>query len=194
MAKTKNKNTKEVRIFDANDLECRTLEDGKMVIEGYAVKFEVPATHGYTEIIDKNAFSGADLSDVIMKYNHEDSHLLIARTRNNSLRLTIDDIGLFVHAELLDTTSNLDVYKSVVAKLLDKFSFAFTVDKQEWDYETDTRRILKFDKIFDVSLVDIPFYDCTEVYARSLEVFEEEKRKYESLKLEKEKLKLLLDI
>lgn len=194
MAKTKNKNTKEVRIFDANDLECRTLEDGKMVIEGYAVKFEVPATHNYTEIIDKNAFNGADLSDVIMKYNHEDSHLLIARTRNNSLRLTIDDIGLFVHAELLDTTSNLDVYKAVVAKLLDKFSFAFTVDKQEWDYETDTRRILKFDKIFDVSLVDIPFYDCTEVYARSLEDFEKEKRKYESLKLEKEKLKLLLDI
>ena len=149
MSKNKN-NPKEIRFFSTEGLECRSLEDGKMIIEGYAVVFDSPATHGYTEIIDKHAFNGADLSDVIMKYNHDDSRLLIARTRNNSLQLTVDDKGLWVHAELIDTTANLDVYKSVRAGLLDKWSFAFTVDKQEWDYEKDIRRILKFDKIFDV--------------------------------------------
>lgn len=193
MSKNKN-NPKEIRFFSTEGLECRSLEDGKMIIEGYAVVFDSPATHGYTEIIDKHAFNGADLSDVIMKYNHDDSRLLIARTRNNSLQLTVDDKGLWVHAELIDTTANLDVYKSVRAGLLDKWSFAFTVDKQEWDYEKDIRRILKFDKIFDVSLVDVPFYDQTEVYARDLESFSKDKEAYEKFKLEKEKLKIRLSI
>ena len=167
-----------------------------MIIEGYAVVFESPATHGYTEIIDKNAFNGADMKDVILRYNHDDSHLLLARTRNNSLQLTIEDKGLFIHAELIDTTSNRDIYKSIQAKLLDKMSFAFTVEADENDYETDTRRILQFDKIFDVSIVDVSFYDTTEVFARNLEKSEsrflEGKKKYDELKLEKEKLSTIL--
>lgn len=189
------KKEKEVRLFNTN-LECRNIDD-RMIIEGYAVVFESPATHGYTEIIDKNAFNGADMKDVILRYNHDDSHLLLARTRNNSLQLTIDDKGLFIHAELIDTTSNRDIYKSIQAKLLDKMSFAFTVEAEENDYETDTRRILQFDKIFDVSIVDVPFYDTTEVFARNLEKSEsrflEGKKKYDELKLEKEKLSTILE-
>ena len=190
------KKEKEVRLFDTN-LECRSLDD-KMIIEGYAVVFDSPASHyGYTEIIDKNAFNGADMKDVILKYNHDDSHLLLARTRNKSLQLTIDDKGLFIRAELIDTTSNKDVYKCVQAKLLDKMSFAFTVESEENDYETDTRRILQFDKIFDVSIVDVPFYDTTEVFARNLEKSEskflEGKKKYDELKLEKEKMLMMIE-
>ena len=191
------KKEKEIRLFDTN-LECRNLDD-KMIIEGYAVVFDSPATHyGYTEIIDKNAFNGADMKDVILKYNHDDSHLLLARTRNKSLQLTIDDKGLFIRAELIDTTSNKDVYKCVQAKLLDKMSFAFTVEAEENDYETDTRRILQFDKIFDVSIVDVPFYDSTEIFARNLEkskskFLEEKKKKHDELKLEKEKMLMMIE-
>ena len=191
------KKEKEIRLFDTN-LECRNLDD-KMIIEGYAVVFDSPATHyGYTEIIDKNAFNGADMKDVILKYNHDDSHLLLARTRNKSLQLTIDDKGLFIRAELIDTTSNKDVYKCVQAKLLDKMSFAFTVEAEENDYETDTRRILQFDKIFDVSIVDVPFYDSTEIFARNLEkskykFLNKKKKKYDELKLEKEKMLMMIE-
>lgn len=190
------KKEKEIRLFDTN-LECRNLDD-KMIIEGYAVVFDSPATHyGYTEIIDKNAFNGADMKDVILKYNHDDSHLLLARTRNKSLQLTIDDKGLFIRAELIDTMSNKDVYKCVQAKLLDKMSFAFTVEAEENDYETDTRRILQFDKIFDVSIVDVPFYDSTEIFARNLEKSEsnffEGKKKYDELKFEKEKMLMMIE-
>ena len=189
------KKEKEVRLFNTN-LECRSI-DNKMINEGYGVGGESPATHyGITEIIDKNAFNGADMKDVILRYNHDDSHLLLARTRNNSLQLTIDDKGLWFHAELIDTTSNKDIYKSIQARLLDKTSFAFTVEAEENDYETDTRRILQFDKIFDVSIVDVPFYDTTEVFARNLEKSEsrflEGKKKYDELKLEKEKLSTIL--
>lgn len=189
------KKQKEIRLFNT-ELECRALDDGKMIVEGYAVVFDSPATHGYTEIIDKNAFNGADMKDVILKYNHDDSHLLLARTRNNSLQLRIDDKGLWIRAELIDTTSNIDVYKSVQARLLDKMSVAFTVEKDEYDYDNNTRKILQFDKIFDVSIVDVPFYDTTEISARSFKNqetrFFKEKRKYEELLLEKEKMKLLI--
>lgn len=186
-------NKKEFRM-----LEVRALEEteDKMIIEGYAVVFDSPATYWYTEVIDRNAFNGCDMRDVCLKYNHENNFLILARSRNNSLTLTVDDKGLKIRAELIDTTSNKDVYKMVKAGLLDKMSFAFTVDKEEWDYTTEpsTRRILGIDKLYDVSVVDVPFYDTTEIFARNKEQVEEEKRKYEELKLEREKLKLLLSL
>lgn len=181
---------KEIRLLDIKT-EKRAEDDDRMIVEGYAVVYDVPATHGYTEIIDRNAFNGCDMSDVCLKYNHEDNLLIMARTRNNSLQLITDDRGLKIRAELIDTTQNRDIYKMVQAGLLDKMSFAFTVSEEEWDYDTDTRRILGIDKLYDVSIVDVPFYDSTEVYARN---WQENKQEHEKRKLEIEKLKLLLSL
>lgn len=156
---------KETRILN---VEFRTPEeDNKMIVEGYAITFNSPATHGYTEIINDRALDNCDMSDVPLKYNHEDSHLIMARTRNKSLELKKDEKGLFIRAELIDTQSNKDIYKSIKAGLIDKMSFAFTVREDEYDYDTDTRKILDIDKLYDVSVVDIPFYDSTSVYARN---------------------------
>ena len=193
------KKEKEIRLL-AENLEARNTEEDKdsMVIEGYAVVFDSPATHGFTEIIDKDAFNGCDMKDVCMKYNHDDSHRILARTRNGSLRLQIDDKGLFVHAELIDTTSNRDIYKMIQAGLLDKMSFAFTVEEEKWDIATDTRTILRIDKLFDVSVVDTPFYDTTSIYARALSTLESEKEKLENLRAKRElsqrKLSLFLKV
>ena len=174
---------KEIRLL-AENLEVRESEEDSesMVVEGYAVVFDSPATHGFTEIIDKDAFNECDMKDVCLKYNHDDSHLILARTRNGSLRLNVDDKGVFIHAELIDTTSNRDVYKMIQARLLDKMSFAFTVEEEKWDLATDTRTILKIDKLFDVSVVDTPFYDATSIYARALSTLENEKEKLENLR------------
>ena len=73
-------------------------------------------------------------------------------------------------------------------------SFAFTVAKQEWDYTTDTRRILEIDRLFDVSVVDIPAYDSTEIYARNKEEYQEEKEKYLRAKSERKRLELKLNL
>lgn len=184
------KRVKEVRLT-----EVRALEDEKMIVEGYAVVFDNETDLGYfKEIIDRNAFNGCDMSDVCMKYNHSDELLIMARTRNNSLQLFVDERGLKVRAELIDTTQNRDLYKMIQAQLLTKMSFAFTVAEEDWDYETDTRRILRIDKLYDVSVVDVPAYDATEIYARSKEQFEEEKRKYEKLELEKKKALALISL
>ena len=184
---------KEVRLSEVRTLE----ENEKMVVEGYAVVFESTTDLGWCkEVLDRNAFSNCNMQDCVLKYNHNDNCLILARTRNNSLQLVVDDKGLKIRAELIDTQNNKDIYKMIQAGLLDKMSFAFTTSKEEWDYETDTRRILEIDRLFDVSVVDIPAYDTTEIYARNKEQYEEEKEKYEAnkLELEKEKLKLLLSL
>lgn len=184
---------KEVRLAEVRALE--DLEKQEMIVEGYAVVFNQITDLGWCkEIIDRNAFNGADMKDCVLKYNHEDSFLILARTRNKSLELTIDDHGLKIRAKLIDTTQNKDIYKMIKEGLLDKMSFAFTVAERKWDYETDTRTVMRISKLFDVSVVDVPAYDNTEIYARSKEEYEKEKREYEELKLEKEKLELLLSL
>lgn len=181
---------KEIRLL-AENLIVRNneQEEEKMIVEGYAVVFDSPATHGFTEVIDKDAFNGCNMKDVCLKYNHDNSHLILARTRNGSLQLTVDDKGLFIHAELIDTTSNRDVYKMIQAGLLDKMSFAFTVEEEKWDLATDTRTILRIDCLYDVSVVDTPFYDTTSIYARALSTLDSEKKKLESLKEQRELLR-----
>lgn len=166
---------KEIRML-AENLEVRDEGTEEMIVEGYAVVFNSPATHGFTEVIDRNAFNGCDMKSVPLKYNHDDSHLIIASTKNNSLTLTIDDKGLKIRAVLIDTTSNIDIYKAIRAGLLDKMSFAFTVSDEEWDYQTDTRKILGIDRLYDVSVVDLPFYDTTSIYARALNTLSKGKK------------------
>lgn len=169
-------NDKEVRLINIENFEIEQREDGSnnLVIEGYAAVYNSEADIGglFTETIERGAFDNADLRDVPMKYNHTDNVPILARTRNKSLILTPDDKGLRVHAELLDTTDGIDMYKRIKAGLIDKMSFAFTVPKggSIWERDGKYRRITKFDRIFDVSVVDTPAYEDTSIYARSKEL------------------------
>lgn len=174
-----NKNKKETRFSEIRFEET----EGKMILEGYALTFDEQyligdEEYGFYEVIDRNALNSTLMKDVPMKYNHMDTFLIIARTKNKSLTLTIDEVGLKVRAELLDTSSNEDIYKMVRAELLDKMSFAFTVSKQSWDRsgKVPIRRILGIERLYDVSVVDVPANDGTSIYARSLELVESELR------------------
>lgn len=155
--------------------------EGKMTLEGYAIVFNQETLigeeeYGFHEEIHRAALEDTIMRDVPMKYNHLDSYLIIARTKNKSLSLTVDHIGLKVKAELLDTQSNQDIYKMVRSGLLDKMSFAFSVAEQEWNHEgkIPKRTITKIGRLYDVSVVDTPAYDSTSIYARSLESMEVE--------------------
>ena len=186
------KAVKEIRLVD-----MRASEEEGMVVEGYAAVFDTVTDLGWIkEVIDRHAFDNADMSDIVMKYNHEDSVLPMARTRGGSLQFNVDDHGLKIRAKLPDTSVNKDIYTLIREGVLSKMSFAFTVKSEEYDYDTDTRKILEFDKIFDVSVVDVPAYESTEIYARNKEQYEEEKRKYEEKKIifEKQKLELILSL
>ena len=174
---------KEIRL---NQCEVRAEEkDDKMIIEGYPIVFDQETYiefwgDGWYEKIDRNAFAEADMKDVVFKYNHNDDFFPMARTRNGSLTLTPDEKGVFIHAELIDTTENRDIYKMCRAGLLTEGSFAFTVEEQEviekgnWgdpDYEVH-RTILKVGKVFDVALCVNGAYDTTSLQARNKECYE----------------------
>lgn len=176
-------------------IEKRAEEENKMVVEGYAVVFDEPTDMGgFIEVIERGALDNADLKDVCMKYNHEDGYPALARTRNKSLQLTIDERGLKVRAELIDTQSNIDIFKMIQSRLLDKMSFAFIVEDAVWETidGMDTRRIRGIGKLFDVAVVDFPAYEQTEIYARCKNQIDEEHEQYKKLKFEKEKMRLII--
>ena len=171
---------KEIRLIDISNMTIETRADenggdsGKMVVEGYAAVYDAETNIGglFTETIERGAFDSANMRDVPLKYNHSDAVPILARTRNKSLTLTPDEKGLKIRAELLDTTDGRDMFTRIKSGLLDKMSFAFSVNPDGETWETDDngfqkRTIKKFDRIFDVSVVDTPAYDETEIYARS---------------------------
>lgn len=156
--------------------------EGKIV--GYAVVFEQrtvlytdPVTNfEYGEIIDRNALDGADLSDVILRYNH--GGRCLARTRNQTLQLTIDDHGLRIEADMTKSEEARSFYEDVKSGLIDKMSFAFEIQESEWNPDTRTSRVTKISRLLDVSLVDFPAYNQTQVSARgSFEAFAEPERR-----------------
>lgn len=186
---------KEIRKLDIQ-LRASEAEDNKMEIKGYAVVFNSPETYyGYTEVIAPTAFDEADMSDVVLRYNHNDSFIILARTRNKSLKLDTDGTGLSIDAFLQeDISDHRNIFNAIKTQLIDKQSFGFTVEEDEYDYESDTRTITKIGKLFDVSVVDQPFYNGTDVsVARNisddfLKRRAELRKEYEALKKAKERL------
>ena len=198
---------KEIRL-NVDNLEVRNDDqESKMIIEGYPVVFnkEVLLDDGFSqwyEQIDRDAFKEADISDVALKYNHNDNVFILARTRNGSLQLTFDEKGIFIHAELINTTTSKDVYEMVKAELLKEGSFAFTVEDEEVYKDANNiphRKITKIGKLFDVAICPNGAYgELTEIYARSYSLLENKINKMEisnSIKIlklrNKNKLKLM---
>ena len=173
-------------------------EGQEMLVQGQAVTFEQETVlfkcgdTEYKEVIDRNAFNETDMSDVIFNYNHGGK--VVARTRNNTLKLNIDTNGLNIEARLDGTEEGRKLYEEIKGGYIDRMSFCFTVKEESYNQETHTWRVLKVDKLYDVSAVDIPAYDTTSISARSsrLAVAEKEQKALERAKLQKERSKKLL--
>ena len=149
--------------------------DTDCYVTGYATTFDRYLMWQYDknkayEQIDREAFTGIDMSDVIMNYNHTGKTL--ARTKNKTLGLEVTDRGLFIYADLSKSHEARILYDEIKAGLIDQMSWAFTVEKDEiikQDEHTVLRRILKVKKIYDVSAVSIPANPNTDLFARSFE-------------------------
>lgn len=182
----KNKPTRKDREFRKfAEFNIRALEnnDGEndLYVEGYAATFDQPTVLmeydgvEYKEQIDDKAFDEADMSDVIFNYNHGGK--VMARTRNKTLQLTVDEKGLYVRAKLDGTDEGRKLYEEINGGYIDRMSFAFTVAEESYDRDNHTRTIRKVKKLYDVSAVDIPAYDSTSISARSFFEAEAEKEK-----------------
>ena len=172
--------------------------DSEHYVEGYATTFDKPYELyefdgvKYYEVIDRHALDGADMSDVIMQYDHEGR--VLARKSNGTLIVEPDDNGLFVCADLGKSQASKEMFEEIESGLVTRMSWAFVVAKESYDRETRTRRILKIKKVYDVSAVSIPANDDTEISARSYFDGVIEMEKQEMLERKKQKLKLLLEL
>ena len=176
------------KITRVYDVELRSAETDSREVEGYAVVFNAETDLGwFTEEIDRDAFNQTDMSNVYLLFNHDENNVL-AGTSNNSLKMNIDDRGLFQTSNIIDTSLGEDVLKLVKNGLINKMSFAFTIANggEEWSERDgkEHRIIRKIDKLFDVSLVTYPAYSQTSAYARSItdELAEEHRRRVEQSK------------
>lgn len=161
--------------------------DTEYYVEGYATTFDKPyllyefedGTKFY-ERIDAHALDGADMSDVIMQYDHEGR--VFARESNNTLILIPDHKGLLIAADLSKTDLARGLYQDIEAGMITKMSWAFTVSEESYDRATRTRTILKIKKVYDVSAVSIPANGDTEIAARNFASRSYEVEKQERLK------------
>ena len=125
--------------------------DSEFYVEGAAstmgAPYELYEFDGvkYYEMIDINAFQGADMSDVIMQYDHEGR--VLGTTKNNTLNYRPQGSILFVAADLSKVaTPQRTCTTDIKAGLSTKMSFAFTGGRgQLYDQKTHTR-IIKRDQ------------------------------------------------
>lgn len=200
---------KEIRGFLC-DIETRE-EDNIGIIEGRPVVFNSRADLGwYDEIILPEALVDCDLKDVRLCLNHDTSYVY-ARSRNNnensSMQIFVDEKGLGFRAKLdLESPKAKDYYIAIVRGDMDKMSFMFRVDRDEWeDIESDhpTRYIKGISRIYEISMVTFPAYDSTSIQAASEsdETLDSVRQSLESAKAEaraierkKQKIRILSEV
>ena len=189
--------TREIRLAELRAISLEGADQTEMLVEGRAIVYDSPTVMyeydgvKYYEVIAKGALDGADLRDVPFRYNHSNSVMVMARTRNKTLELIPDDRGLLVRAKLADITAGRDLYALIKRGDIDKMSFAFTVTESSYNKDTRTRTIVRFKRIWDVSAVDTPAYSDTSISARSF--FEAEaEREHKALERAQLRKKLLL--
>ena len=119
------------------DIEIRSADEQTRTVAGVAAVFNREQPMGwYTESIDEHAFDETDMSDTILNFNHNDD-IVLAGVKNGSLQLEVREDGLHVtEARIVGTTQGNDVLTLVREGLIDKMSFAFTVDEDEWENRT----------------------------------------------------------
>lgn len=144
-------------------------------VEGYASTYEpyeMAEIDGrkFYERIDRHAFDETDMSDVVFLRDHEGR--VLARTKNNSIELSVDDHGLHHVTDLGLTGASKEMYEDIHAGNYQQMSFSFVVARDHFDKETDTRVIDSIKKIYDISAVSFPANPGTEIGISSRSYFD----------------------
>lgn len=181
----------------------------EMVVTGYATTFEQPyllwkdEQYEVWEQVDRRAFDEANMTDVVMQYDHQGR--VFARNTNGTLTLTPDEHGLRVSAILGGTELGRQLYEEIKGGYTNKMSFGFTVDEDKREIEEEgnnvrvLRTIMKIGRLYDVSAVSIPANDGTSISAMSYGVecvkeIAEEFRKRDERKAHIDRIKSILEV
>lgn len=142
------------RRFTAVPVEVRG--SASRTIGGYAAKFNTYSRNlgGFVETINSSAFNksrGDGWPDVMARYNHDDN-MLLGTTGGQTLRLSVDDIGLVYEVDM--PQSRADIVELVERGDVRKSSFAFRTapDGDDW---TVTDQGFPLRSLLSVQLVDV---------------------------------------
>lgn len=168
---------REIRNMPFQGVELREKADaaGTLGFTGYACvteqAYEMQDWAGsYEEVVRAGAFTKtlAEGADVAFLVNHEG--MTMARTKSGTLRLSEDDKGLHVDADL-DAASpmGMSIRSAMERGDMDEMSFAFRVTRQQWSPDFDQRDILEVNiHKGDVSLVNYGANPYTSAAMRAL--------------------------
>lgn len=150
---------KEIRSFEVQQTEDE-------YVEGYAAVFNSRSEllGNFVEEIEPGAFADVLENDVFALLNH-DANYPLARTKNGTLELTEDEVGLKVRFKLPNTSFGNDIRELLKTGIINKMSFAFSVAKDEWKKADGIplRVIKKAERLYDISPVVYPAYPETSV-------------------------------
>jgi HK97 family phage prohead protease len=164
----------ETRRITFNQFELRAGQAGDgMSFSGYAAVFNSDSEPlPFIERIAPGAFAKSLKSrNNIRMYMNHDSSMLLGTTRSKTVRLAEDSKGLFVDADLPDTSVGRDLSVLMQRGDVDSMSFGFTVPQggDRWS-DDGSRRELRQIRLFEVSVVTgFPAYAATSASVRSLD-------------------------
>ncbi|HEL2320007.1 TPA: HK97 family phage prohead protease [Streptococcus suis] len=146
-------------------------ESGDLILSGYFIKFdeEIELWPGYFEVIKREGVEKAIKdADIRALFNHDHS-LVLGRTGNDTVRLGVDDVGLFGDIIInKDDPQAVGAYARVQRGDVIGCSFGFfpiKINTEERDDGTYLDTILDLE-IFEVSPCTFPAYPQTEIAAR----------------------------
>lgn len=181
-------------------LEVRTNEENQgsdFFVRGYAMKYEPYVLYedeeGETkEEFRKECFADTDMSDIIMLYDHQGR--VFARTSNDTLKVTFDNIGMYIEADLSSNEQSKSLYEDIKSGLITKMSWSFETGQYHFDKQTRTIVHDSVRKVYDVSAVGIPANNDTVINARNFADGVIGEVEAERLQEQERKKKLLLKI
>ena len=206
------KTDREYRLFTLTDIETREDDNGDRWVEGYACTFnqeyELWNEDNYQvcESVALGVFDGADMSDVIMQYDHQGR--VFARNGNGTLQLTPDSHGLKIRANLGHTEIGRQLFEEIKGGYTNRMSYGYsvressrTVDRNEETGKTVVHRVVqKIKKLYDVSAVSLPANPNTEIFsARSfgegvIAEIEEERLVIEARRKQAQKIRIMMEM
>ena len=195
-------NEREYRDFILAVVPTENEAEESKVVRGYASTFNQPYTLMQNddiviqEQVDSRAFDDADLSDVIMQYDHEGR--VFARISNGTLSVSPDEVGLAIEANLGGTDIGNQLFQEIKGGYTTKMSYGYTVNGARWEErKLEDGRILRLrtvtsvGKVYDVSAVSLPANNATSISVRNLSdgvIAEIEAERLKALELERKKL------
>jgi len=189
----------ERRFFSPN-IEARGEGDSEKIEGEAAVVDSITDLGDFEEVIEKGAFDEVLNDDVRALFNH-DPNLVLARSINGkgTLKLWINEAGNLKYSyKTPNRTYAKDLEDAIRTKDVSQSSFAFKTKEVKWEFASrdngrkkDLRRIIKFEKLYDVSPVTYPAYQDTSVAARSKEKVKPEEPKSFSKEIKRRKLNLI---